>query len=150
MTTTQRSALKELGSVCDTFIKYNYPNMTLDVGYRHFLKDLENEREAWTTDDSIAVMNVNRTLKAAFGEGYNSDKAYFTSISTLTTCLEEKSNNRFVDDFIKGNINSGGGLGPNIIGWSIINNKVDPISGLVKIIYQTEVVYRILYFTTIE
>lgn len=109
ITTTQRTALQELGSVCDKFIKYNYPNMTLDAGYRHFLKDLENERDTWSTDDSVAVMKVNRMLKAAFGEGYNSDKAYFTSISTLTTCLEKASNNRFIDDFVKLNIDSGGG-----------------------------------------
>lgn len=147
LTVEQRTALRDLESVCNRFIKHNYPEMDTDEGYKQFLKDIEAEREAWTTDDSIAVMNLNQRLKATFGE-YIADKAFFSALSPVTTCLKKTSNSKFVNKFVEDNYSCGGGLGPNLIAWSIINNKLDPTSGQVKIIYQTEVVYRILFLNT--
>jgi hypothetical protein len=148
ITTQQQIALKELTNVCDTFIKYNYPDMDTEEAYRQFLKDLETEKDNWKTSDSVSVMNVNRTLEMAFGDGYDEETAVFNPSSTVTNCLEKTSNSRFVDDFVKASMSSGGGDGPNMVGWRIINNKVDPLSGQVKVIYLTEVVYRTLYFRT--
>ena len=150
ITTQQQEALRDLETVCDTFIKFNYPDMSIDQGYRKFLKDIELENDTWKTNDSGSVMNVNRTLKKAFGDGYDEEMAVFNLLSTLTNCLEKTSNNRFVDDFIKTSMSSGGGDGPNMVGWRIINRKADPMSGQIKIIYLTEVVYRTLYFRTIR
>ena len=150
ITTQQKEALRQLETVCDTFIRFNYPDMSIDQGYRKFLKDMELENDSWKTNDSVAVMNVNRTLKEAFGDGYDEETAVFNLLSTLTNCLEKTSNNRFVDDFIEKSKNSGGGDGPSIVGWRIINRKADPMRGQIKIIYLTEVVYRILYYRTIK
>ena len=150
ITTQQRTALRELEKACDTFVKYNYPDLDLDEGYRQFLKDLETEKDTWKTNDSASVMNVNQALEVAFGDGYDEETAVFNPLSTVTSCLEKTSNIRFVDDFVKASMSSGGGDGPNMVGWRIINNKVDPLSGQIKIIYLTEVVYRTLYFRTIK
>ena len=95
ITAQQQTALKELEKVCDTFIRYNYPDMDVDEGYRQFLKDLETEKDTWLTIDSISVMNTHRTLKNAFGDGYDEEGAFFNPLSTVTNCLEKTSNNRF-------------------------------------------------------
>ncbi|NOS94271.1 MAG: hypothetical protein HOP30_20340 [Cyclobacteriaceae bacterium] len=146
MTPKELLAYQELEKVCNHFIAHNYPHLNIPEGYKQFLKDMENENEHWIFSDSIAIANVNHDLKEAFGNGYNSEDAHFTAISSLYMCLVKPRSRRNVNTLIENVTNAGGGLGTGIVGWNIILHKFDPTTGKVKVIFLTEVVYRILYF----
>lgn len=151
----EKLSYSNLVSFCDQFISSNYPNDPLEDGYRKFLSEVvESDPKAWKTDKA-KILEMSSELKRVFGDSYDQSRASFTVKSPIAKCLQASNNERFflarrgIKNLLEDKEKKGE-LGPNILAGAMLTNKIDPTKGLNKVIFVTEVLWRLVYLNSME